>query len=202
MAVERGSLVVFEGCDKVGKTLFCNRLKKHLQKESIIFLSFPDRTTPTGKLINKCLIEGDLTKLQWLHLLFAANKFEKVQEILTHLNAGTHVIIDRYIYSGIAYALASKMDYTWCHLIHLGLPKPDLTIMLESNAPMNWNTAKVELFENATFQHQVKNYYKTIAKQNWLIINTDNSTFTALDELILSCIKRELAKKKEAIKYF
>ena len=202
MTSDRGSLIVFEGCDKVGKTLFCNKLKNLLRNEPVIFLSFPDKTTPTGKLIDKCLSEKDDSNLQWLHLLFAANKFEKLQEILTHLNSGTHVIIDRYIYSGIAYSLASNMDYTWSYILHTGLPIPDMTIMLETDSMFNWNTPKTDLFENEKFQQDVKNCYDSIAKQNWIIINTDNNTFKFIIDSILSHVKREFAKDKDTIKYF
>lgn len=195
MSVKRGSLIVFEGCDKVGKTLCCKLLKKHLKNDPVKFLSFPDRATKTGKLIDKCLRKKDNSKLHWLHLLFTANKFEKLQEILYYLESGIHVIIDRYVYSGIAYALASNLDYNWCHTLHTGLPKPDLTIMIEPDDVSNY-TKNGELFETEEFQQKVKKCFKTIEKRNCITINTVDFV------LISSYVKNEMSMKQGSLTFF
>ena len=88
---------------------------------------------------------------QTAHLLFLANRWELNNEIIELLNDGYFVILDRYIYSGIAYSLA-KYEYSktannsgviasttaseqmgdveWLYGPDKGLPKPDLTLSL------------------------------------------------------------------------
>ena len=41
-----------------------------------------------------------------VHLLFALNRWEMKSFILETLASGTHVICDRYAYSGVAYSVA------------------------------------------------------------------------------------------------
>ena len=57
----RGALIVFEGCDRSGKTTTCQRLVKYLEENasnangtsSAKFMRFPDRSTKIGATIGK-----------------------------------------------------------------------------------------------------------------------------------------------------
>lgn len=55
-------------------------------------------------------------------------------EILKHLEEGRHVLLDRYILSGIAFSVAKGLDFDWCRAPDVGLPWPDVTIVLELDA--------------------------------------------------------------------
>nr|CAD7452734.1 unnamed protein product [Timema tahoe] len=54
--------------------------------------------------------------------------------MISLLNAGTTLIVDRYSFSGIAFSAAKEgMDLKWCQNPETGLPKPDLVFMLNLN---------------------------------------------------------------------
>ena len=106
--VQRGSLIVFEGCDRSGKTTQVKKLVEKLNREgkSAKMMRFPDRTTGIGSIINSYLTCAKELDDHAVHLLFSANRWELEQEILKTLQEGTNVIIDRYAYSGVAFSAA------------------------------------------------------------------------------------------------
>lgn len=136
---KRGILVAIEGIDGVGKTTQVKAVAEHLRKVNglpVEILAFPVRETPTGVMINEYLTNGDLDKAsksykKMMQLLFSANRFEMNSYILAALYAGVNVILDRYSYSGMAYAAALGV-YLLETLakIELGLVCPDLVIYM------------------------------------------------------------------------
>ena len=50
------------------------------------------------------------------------------------MNAGSHVVCDRYAYSGVAYSAAKGLDFDWCKNADKGLLKPDLVFYLNACA--------------------------------------------------------------------
>ncbi|KAJ4331074.1 Thymidylate kinase [Didymella glomerata] len=135
----KGKLIVFEGLDRAGKTTQCQMLVEALQKEgqSVMFMRFPDRTTPIGQMINSYLSGESEQEDHVIHLLFSANRWEAVPKITKAIEQGTTVIIDRYYYSGIVYSAAKQnpsMTLQWCRHPDVGLPRPDLVLFLHISA--------------------------------------------------------------------
>lgn len=130
----RGKFIVFEGLDRSGKTTASKHLTQ-LLKEShpTIHISFPNRTSPIGKLINDHLSKGVNLSPQLLHLLFSANRWEYESELRKMLEEGTTVICDRYYHSGIAYSYANGIDMEWARHPDQGLLQPDIIIYLKSD---------------------------------------------------------------------
>ena len=90
--VKRGSLIVFEGCDRSGKTTACKRLVDYFnlnQNNSAKFMRFPDRSTEVGQAIDGYLKEERELDDHVIHLLFSANRWEKVRLALK-LKASTY----------------------------------------------------------------------------------------------------------------
>lgn len=133
--MSRGSLIVFEGLDRSGKTTQCTLLRNRLQEEgqSAVILSFPDRTTTTGQLLDSYLRKETTLPVRTAHLLFMANRWEKAQTIRQLVASGTTVIVDRYYYSGCVYAAAQDNSLTLaaCRQLEIGLPRPDICIFLD-----------------------------------------------------------------------
>ncbi|CAG2058597.1 unnamed protein product, partial [Timema podura] len=93
-----------------------------------------DRTTPVGKIIDGYLANKTELPDRTIHLLFSANRWECQPKMMSLLNAGTTLIVDRYSFSGIAFSAAKEgMDLKWCQNPETGLPKPDLVFMLNLN---------------------------------------------------------------------
>ena len=107
-AKKRGVLVVFEGCDRSGKTTQVTKLVERLNKggQAAVMRRFPDRTTSIGSVINSYLGCKKELEDHVVHLLFSANRWEVERDIVDTLMAGTHVFIDRYAYSGVAFSAA------------------------------------------------------------------------------------------------
>ena len=130
---KRGALIIFEGCDRSGKTTQCQRLVKHLSdtlpmindQPSTIMMRFPDRKTQIGKAIDAYLQGTSQLDDHVIHLLFSTNRWEKASELKTALEQGQNVIVDRYSFSGIAFSSAKEgMSLEWCRQPERGLPKP------------------------------------------------------------------------------
>ena len=107
-AIKRGALIVFEGCDRSGKTTQVTRLVERLNEggKKAVMRRFPDRTTSIGSVINSYLGCKKELDDHVVHLLFSANRWEVEREIVDTLMSGTNVCIDRYAYSGVAFSAA------------------------------------------------------------------------------------------------
>lgn len=162
----RGSLILIEGLDRSGKLTQAEILASKLKADLV---KFPDRLTPIGQIINRYLTDKnfDLPD-QSAHLLFSANRWERANQLEETLRSGKNVVMDRYIYSGIAYSLAKKgaeMDsYDWLYGPDRGLPKPDLTLFLtisleELSSRKGYGE---ERYEQIEFQKKVKKSFLKI----------------------------------------
>lgn len=109
--IKRGALIVIEGVDRSGKSTQCKKLVQSLEKMNIKskLITFPDRTTSTGKLIDEYLKNKDC-KLsdEAIHLLFTANRWENLDKMKQLLFEGVTLVVDRYSYSGIVFSAVKK----------------------------------------------------------------------------------------------
>ena len=103
-AIRRGALIVFELCDRFGKTTQVTRLNS--VGRPAVMRRFPDRTTSIGAIINTYLGCKKELEDHLVHLLFSANRWELRKEVIETLESGTSVCIDRYAYSGAAFSAA------------------------------------------------------------------------------------------------
>ena len=141
-------LVVLEGLDGAGKSTQVKRLRKYLESRcsSLEYIHFPRYDAPVyGGLIGKFL-RGGFGEVEEVHpqlvaLLFAEDRRDAVPQIKARLENGGSVLLDRYVYSNIAYQCAKLSDKAeadelrdWIfntEYVHFGLPVPDLNIFLD-----------------------------------------------------------------------
>lgn len=130
--LQRGALIVLEGCDRAGKTTQCKNIVEQLRKSGhkAAYMNFPNRTTESGKLIDGYLNRKENFTDQGIHLLFTLNRWEAKNEMEKQLLNGTTLIVDRYSYSGVAFSAAKGLDVEWCKMPETGLIKPDLVLYL------------------------------------------------------------------------
>ncbi|KOC65982.1 Thymidylate kinase [Habropoda laboriosa] len=197
MSVGRGALIVFEGCDRAGKSTQLKMLAEALNKRNIPVepRAFPNRTTAIGLMLNNFLSTKQELLPEVAHLLFSANRWECKDEMLDTLYSGTTLIVDRYAGSGAAYTAAtSGRSLSWCKESDKGLPCPDLVILFEVSEESqrlrsNWGK---ERFENSKLQHQVACNYRKLIDQTWTVIdsNEDKSLIhSQVLEKVLAVIK-------------
>lgn len=150
----RGKLIVIEGTDCSGKEtqakLLMERLKEnHIKVEK---MGFPMYDTPTGRIIGGPYLGKEQYGEGWFHegaskvepkvaaLYYAADRRYNLNHINELLDAGIHVILDRYVYSNMAHQGGKITDtnermnmYAWLDILEfklLELPKPDIAIFL------------------------------------------------------------------------
>ncbi len=126
-------IIVIEGGDQAGKLTQSTLLEKALKKRKIktkVF-HFPDYKTPIGKEIRKYLDGKRKFPPQVIHCLLAANRWEKLNEILTAQEKNSVLIMNRYYHSNLVYGITNGMKQKWLENLDAGLPKADLVILLD-----------------------------------------------------------------------
>ncbi|KAH7951529.1 hypothetical protein HPB52_010276 [Rhipicephalus sanguineus] len=167
MSSRRGLFIVFEGCDRTGKTTQVKLLAEALaglghKTESI---AFPKRTTATGKLLDAYLAKGANLDDHAVHLLFSANRWQEAESIRQAVAQQRTVICDRYAYSGVAFTAAKSLDFTWCQQPDMGLPEPDVVLYMCVTPDVldARDGFGDERYENAEFQAKVRANYDRLA---------------------------------------
>lgn len=151
-------LVVLEGLDGAGKSTQVKRLREYLEGlyRSLEYIHFPRYDAPVyGNLISRFL-RGDFGGNNAVHpqlvaLLFAEDRHGAAPEMKAHLAEGRCVLLDRYVYSNIAYQCAKLSDREEAEELRkwifdteygsFGLPRPDLNIFLD--VPIGFVEAKL-----------------------------------------------------------
>lgn len=206
----RGQLILIEGLDRTGKTTQSELLLSKL-KPNAKLMKFPNRDTPIGQLINKYLTEPDYELPdQTIHLLFCANRWECMNDIIKLLNDGTNVILDRYVLSGVAYSAAKKtpgMDLNWCLQPDKGLLKPDLTIFLVNNDHAGRDGFGDERYEKTDFQARVKLEFEQIIDTlknttNISVMDVSDQSISEVQQRINVQVDKILSNPNENCTYF
>ena len=141
-------LIVLEGLDGAGKSTQVRKLKAYLEevRGELEYIHFPRYDSPVyGDLIGRFL-RGDFGSNEAVHpqlvaLLFAEDRHGAAPGIKATLARGGTVLLDRYVYSNIAYQCAKIADTEererlreWIINTEFGefsLPRPDLNIFLD-----------------------------------------------------------------------
>lgn len=121
-------------------------------------LRYPDRTSITGQVINDYLLRKFEIAPNSASLLLAANLWEMQSQITNILTTTSKLLImDRYVWSNIAYSVARGMDREVNAKINQGLPSPDLIIFLDADPEIASRRAEFgnERFDQVDFQRCV-----------------------------------------------
>lgn len=188
MLVKRGALIVFEGCDRAGKTTQCKKLVERLKSKdmNVKFMNFPNRETSSGKMIDAYLRNKENLSDEGIHLLFTVNRWEAKHQMENDLKAGTTIIVDRYSYSGIAYSAAKGLDFEWCKVPEKGLLRPDLVVYLTLTDEVMARRGGFgeERYESSDMQKKVKKMFeKLIETPLWQVIDADKTEDSLNNEL-------------------
>lgn len=170
-------IIVIEGGDQAGKKTQTELLSKALKKRKIktTIFSFPDYTTPIGKEIAKYLDGKRKFPPQVIHCLLAANRWEKLNQILEAKEKYSVLIMNRYYQSNLVYGIANGLKSNWLENLDSGLPKADLVILLDVSQKESFNRKKTkrDKFEkNEEFLKKITRIYRTTAKKKrWNVVN-------------------------------
>lgn len=166
---------------KRGRTLD-NLLKKQVDAR---YMNFPDRSSEIGGVISSYLSSKKNLPDEAIHLLFSANRWEKLEVIKKLLQNGTTLIVDRYCYSGVAYSVAKGLDLEWCKRPDVGLPQPDQVFFL--TMPLtnleNRKDFGIERYEVLDMQKKVAAAYSELKDDSWEVIDADRPIEQIQNEL-------------------
>jgi dTMP kinase len=223
--------IVIEGLDGSGKSTQLKLLREYLQKKSIRFkyLHFPRLEEGIyGKLIARFLRgemgANDRVDPYLVALIFAGDRTEAASQIRGWIDQGYQVIVDRYVYSNIAFQCA-KLNNTgekeqlrdWIlrfEYEHNQLPKPDINLYL--NVPFEFTKKQLNKErdgedraylkgerdiheENLDFQEKVRQVYLSLhsfVNDLELIDCTDNKGQMRSPEAISEQIVKHIELEK------
>ncbi len=223
--------IVLEGLDGAGKS---TQIKFILDWFSSLnlkykYLHFPRTETPFyGEMVARFLRGdfGDLNSVDpyLVALLYAGDRRNASQEIENALKNETYVIVDRYVYSNIAYQCAkvstndgkNKLK-NWILDLEFNfnkIAKPDISIFLDvpleftknsltksrNGADRDYLQGKADIHEvSINFQMEVKNVYNDLLKteEKFFNVNCYNENNEILEpNLIFNEIKKIIIKNK------
>ena len=183
-------IIVIEGGDQAGKLTQSTLLEKALKKRKIKtkLFHFPDYNTPIGKEIRQYLDGKRKFPPQVIHCLLAANRWEKLNQILAAQEKNSVLIMNRYYHSNLIYGIANGMKQKWLENLDVGLPKADLVILLDVTQKESFRRQKThrDKFEkNEEFLRKISKIYRIIAKKKrWKIIDASKPKQEVHEEIL------------------
>ena len=189
--------LVIEGLDGSGKSTQLKLLREHLEQNAVPYkyLHFPRLEEGVyGELIARFLRgemgANDQVDPYLVALIYAGDRADASSQIRQWMEEGNLVIMDRYVYSNIAFQCAKLADREgqeslrdWILEFEFGynkLPRPDLNLYL--NVPFEFTRRQLNLArdgddraylkgerdiheEDLDFQEQVQQVYLSLQKQ-------------------------------------
>lgn len=180
----RGAFIVLEGVDRSGKSTQSEKLVKKLIEAGVPaeLWRFPDRSSPSGKVIDSYLTKQIEMDDQEVHLLFAKNRWEKREALLSKLQQGVTLVVDRYAFSGAVFTAAKGLpglDLEWAKAADKKLPAPDavLYLNLTVEAAAKRGAFGQERYEKEEMQREVRRLYSSLSKEvaGWTQVDATQS---------------------------
>jgi dTMP kinase len=202
LKIPGGYIVGIEGIDAVGKNTQSLLLSRWLRKKGVrtTLMSFPDYGTTIGKEIESFLSGKRIYSTELQHLLFAANRWEKSEEIKSHLRVGETIIVNRYTESNLAYGMANGLDIAWLTNLEKGLPGVDLVIVLDapqhSLSSRRPGKSKDAYERSSTLQDKAQKAYRELArKRGWKLVAADRP-IEDVQATVLKTVREALARDR------
>ncbi|MDI1494875.1 MAG: thymidylate kinase [Cenarchaeum symbiont of Oopsacas minuta] len=189
-------IISIEGGDQAGKKTQSTMLAKALRASGlkVSTFSFPDYTTPTGKIIKGVLNSKQALIPQVIHCLMSANRWEHVDDIRHATKESSIVIMNRYYHSNLVYGMVNGIEESWLENLDAGLPKSDMVILLDvtqSESFRRKGNGRDRFENNSDFIRKVSLTYKKVAKhKGWEIIDAKLDRRIVHDRLLSMVEKR------------
>ena len=194
---DTGHIIGVEGIDAVGKSTHTLLLSSWLQNNGFqtSTLSFPDYTTAIGKEINAFLSGQRSYPAEVRHMLFAANRWEKVEIIKKNLEERKNIIVNRYTESNLVYGMANGLSLDWLIGLEDGLPKPSLVLVLDASSSTlqtRRTDGQKDVYErDMDMQDKARVIYHELASRyGWVTINGVGTIAEVHDSIIKAVSER------------
>ena len=189
-------IIAIEGSDQAGKKTQTTMLAKSLKAEKIktTVFDFPDYSTIIGKEINNYLRGKRKFPPEIIHYLYAANRWEKLEEIKKSTVKNSVLIMNRYYHSNLVYGVANGLKEKWLQKLEEGLPRADLVIVLDISQTKSFSRkkSKRDKFEkNKDFSKKISQTYRRLAKKHkWKLINASGTKQETHKEILKIVCKK------------
>jgi len=165
-----GKLISFEGLDNSGKTTVAKALVSRMRSRSLPVELARERSTPLAPLLLRLTEFSPLAKV----FLFAADRAILLDQVSPALEAGTHVIFDRYYHSAIAYRTAEGgVDPGYVRSVNDVFRRPDISILLDidvETAMRRETQAKGPTPYSRDLLERVRSVYLKLAETDGLLL--------------------------------
>ncbi len=195
------SFIVIEGLDGSGKSTQLKMLKNYLSSKQIAFeyLHFPRVESGIfGDLVARFL-RGDLGKIDQVNpylvgLIYAGDRFDAKNQVNNWVKQQKLVIIDRYVYSNMAFQGAKLKLQTeknelrqWLNNLeynYYSIPKPDLSIFLD--VPFSFTTTSLQnqrtgadrdYLQGKTDIHEADLNFQELVRREYIELTKNDPTF-------------------------
>ena len=190
-------IIAIEGLDQAGKKTQTEMLVKALRKIKVktAVFSFPDYSTIIGKEIKNYLYGKRKFSPEIIHYLYAANRWEKLEEIQKASSKNSVLVMNRYYHSNLVYGIANGLKEKWLQKLEDGLPKADLVIVLDASQNESFSRKKSsrDRFEKSKkFSKKISQIYRRLAKKHrWKVVssNTKQETHREIMKIISKKIR-------------
>jgi len=189
-------IIAIEGLDQAGKKTQTEMLVKALRRSKIktAVFSFPDYSTTIGKEIKRYLYGKRKFPPEIIHYLYAANRWEKLEEIKKSAAKNSILVMNRYYHSNLVYGIANGLKEKWLQKLEEGLPKADLVIVLDASQNDSFlrKKSKRDRFEkNKDFSKKISQIYRRLAKKHrWKIVNASGTKQEVHKEILKIIFKK------------
>ena len=189
-------IIAIEGSDQAGKKTQTAMLAKALKSQKIktAVFDFPDYSTMIGKEIDAYLHGKRKFSPEIIHYLYAANRWEKVEEIKKSAAKNSILIMNRYYHSNIVYGIANGLKEKWLESLDASVPKSDLVIVLDVSQTESFSRkkSKRDKFEkNKLFLKKISQIYRKLAKKHkWKIIDASGTKQETHKEILKIIFKK------------
>lgn len=229
------SFIAFEGLDGSGKSTQVRRLCSYFDHNKLEykFLHFPIIDEPNFGLLISRFLRGEMGSIAqvdpWIvAMLFAGNRWSIADDIRKYLSNNILVIVDRYVYSNMAYQVAKISNKEekvrlrdWIYRLEyktFNLPKPDINIFLDvplgfveqqlgskrSGSDRSYLQGGDDIHEaDISFQRKVFNEYDLCSSQYTDLIRVpcyDRNGVMLDEETIFSRLLSTITSKTEILK--
>ena len=103
-----------------------------------------------------------------IHYLYAANRWEKLDEIKKASSKNSVLVMNRYYHSNLVYGIANGLKEKWLQKLEEGLPKADLVVVLDASQNDSFSRKKSmrDKFEkDKKFSKKISQIYRRLAKK-------------------------------------
>lgn len=112
-------------------------------------------------------------------------------------------MLDRYVYSGVAYTAAKGLNRQWCLHPDIGLPKPDITIFLNLEDGSTRSGFGDERYEVGSFQQKVKIEFENFfGEAGWNTLAVDGKGIEEVEREIWAKVQGVLSSNLGDVETF